>query len=126
MAVSSPRGGSPDQTCEDYGMSYRACQLRSHNLRLFDALEDVRDRRTAQPAEVQRQRQTRVGHLVLARVVPELPHDLDRLIDARRAERVAARLQPAERADRQATVAAQRALGGQLPALAARRETRRL
>src|SRR2546425_3891893 len=58
-------------------------------------LEDVDDRRGAGAAQGVRQPAARADDLPLAGLSAELPHDLHRLRDARGADRLTARLQPA-------------------------------
>src|SRR5207249_10011251 len=58
-------------------------------------LEDVYDRGGSGAAEGVRQPSPRADDLALAALSSELPHDLHRLRDARGANRLTARLQPA-------------------------------
>src|SRR5437899_8926931 len=58
-------------------------------------LEDVDDRRGPGAAQGVRQPAARADDLALAALSAELPHDLHRLRDARRPDRLTARLQPA-------------------------------
>src|SRR2546425_9967957 len=57
--------------------------------------EDVDDRGGPGAAQGVREPAARADDLTFAALSPELPHDLHRLRDARRADRLTARLQPA-------------------------------
>ena len=55
------------------------------------------------------------SHLIIARIATQVQRDLNCLIDARRAQWISARLEFAERADRQRTLARDQTVRSRLP-----------